>query len=259
MTVTRDTASAATPLVDFHARLGPQPDAVDRWLAMMDGCGIARAAVTAGGTIGLDQLATQIIEGGGVDADADNDGLLAACETAGGRLVPFYFGNPHRGPAHFRSRVARFRGLEISPAVHGVPLTDPRTTALVEVAAEAGLPVYVVCLGRPGLGVTDLVALAGKFPDLTFVLGHCGFVGIDVYAINKVVPVGNVVAETSGCYTGVARIALQRLGVDRVLFGTEYPLQHPSVELAKLHALALDDETWQAVAWRNAHRLLGEE
>jgi hypothetical protein len=119
--------------------------------------------------------------------------------------------------------------------------------------------VYVVCLGRPGFSVIDLLLLADKFPEVTFVLGHCGFVGIDVYAVGKVASRSNIVAETSGCYTRVARIAVARLGCDRVLFGTEYPLQHPSVELAKLAALELDEPAWQQVAWRNAHRLLGED
>jgi predicted TIM-barrel fold metal-dependent hydrolase len=94
---------------------------------------------------------------------------------------------------------------------------------------------------------------------VTFVLGHCGFVGIDLYALNTVRPEGNIVAETSGCYTGVAAAAVERLGADRVLFGTDYPMQHPSVELAKLHALDLTDEARDKIAWRNAHRILGEE
>jgi len=244
---------------DFHARLGPQPGAMDRLLAAMDACGIARAVVSAGGMVDLVRLATQVIEGGYVETDADNDAVLAACRRSGGRLLPFHFGNPHRGPDAYRRAAGGFRGLEISPAVHGVALTDPRTVALVEVAADAGHPVYVVCLGRPGSGAVDLVALAGKFPDVTFVLGHCGFVGIDAHAVTKVAPVPNIVAETSGTYTGVVRFALEVLGPDRVLFGTEYPLQHPSVELAKLRALDLEPDVRQQVAWRNAHRLLAEE
>jgi hypothetical protein len=149
--------------------------------------------------------------------------------------------------------------MEISPAVHGVGLTDPRTRALVDVAAEFGHPVYVVCLGRGGAGVTDLVRLARAYPGVTFVLGHCGFVGIDLYALNVVRPEANIVAETSGCYTGVAVAAVERLGADRVLFGTDYPMQHPSVELAKLHALGLTEEARDKITWRNAHRLIGEE
>jgi predicted TIM-barrel fold metal-dependent hydrolase len=225
----------------------------------MDTWGIDRAVVSAGGMIDLDRLSTQIIEGGHVETDADNDAVLAGCGRSDGRLLPFFFGNPHTGPDRYRSQVSEFRGLEISPAVHGVPLTDERTTALVEVADEHGHPVYVVCLGRPGVGAVDLVTLAEKFPAVTFVLGHCGFIGIDTYAINKIAPVDNIATETSGSYTGIVRAALQRLGTERVLFGTEYPLQHPSVELAKLRALELSPDSWRSVMWRNAHRVLGEE
>jgi predicted TIM-barrel fold metal-dependent hydrolase len=41
-----------------------------------------------------------------------------------------------------------------------------------------------------------------------------------------------------------------------VLFGSEYPLQHPSIELAKFAALNLTPERWRKVAWHNAQRLL---
>jgi len=244
---------------DFHARLTARPGALERLLAVMDECHIERAAVSAGGVVDLDRLSRQIVYGGYVEADADNDVVLAGCKESGGRLLPFYFGNPHREPDDYRDRAADFRGLEISPAVHGVPLTDPRTTALVEIAADHGHPVYVVPLGRAGVGISDLTVLAGKFPQVTFVLGHCGFVGIDTYAITCVAPKENIVVETSGAFTLAVRVALERLGPDRVLFGTEHPLQHPSVELAKLRSLELTEESSQKVAWRNAYRLLGED
>lgn len=246
------------PVFDFHARLGPQPSAADRLLAAMDSNGVARTAVCSGGVIDLDRLATQVMEGGHVENDADNEAVLAACRRSGERLVPFFFANPHRDPDHYRARAAEFRGVELSPAVHGVALTDERTTAVVEVAAEFRHPVYVVCIGSPGCGPAALATLARRFPEVTFVLGHCGFVGIDLYSINLVAPQGNILAETSGCYTGIARAAVERLGAHRVLFGTEYPLQHHTVELAKMRALDLDGQHWRELMWRNTHRLLGE-
>lgn len=244
---------------DFHVRLAPGPDAVRRLLGIMDATSIDRAAVAAGGMVTLDQLARQVMVGGHSTDDADNAAVLAACRAGGGRLVPFYFGNPHADPAAYRSVAEDFRGLEISPAVHGVPLLDDRVLAMVEVAAAAGHPVYVVCIGRPGCGAEELVALADKFPDTRFVLGHCGFVGIDLYSVSVVADRPSISVETSGCYTAVAATAVRRLGADRVLFGTEYPVQHPEVELAKLRALDLDPVARGQVAWSNAHRLLGEE
>jgi uncharacterized protein len=246
-------------LFDFHARLAPVPGAVEKLLAVLDASGIERAALCAGGTIDLLRLSRQLIEGGHVTTDPDNDAVLAACRGSGGRLVPFYFANPHRPPREYEKRAADFRGLEVSPAVHGVPLADPRTHDLVEVAAAAGHPVYAVCLIREGSGVRDLAALAARFPAATFVLGHSGTGNIDFDAVDVIAPVPNVLFETSGGYSSVLAEALRRLGAGRLLFGSEFPLQHPEVELAKFRAVGPAPRQWAQIAWHNAHRVLNLE
>jgi predicted TIM-barrel fold metal-dependent hydrolase len=247
-----------TPVMDFHVRLVPRPGARDRLLSTLDECRLERAVVCAGGTIDLDRLSRQLIRGGHVETDADNDAVSNACQGTDGRLVPFFFANPHRAAHAYQEKAAEFRGLEISPAVHGVGLADPRVTALVDIAAAVGHPVYIVCLDRPGAGVAELVSLARRFPDVSFVLGHSGIGNIDFYALALIEDEINILLETSGGYTSVAEAALRRLGADRVVFGSEYPLQHPAVELAKFQALRIAPEQWQRVAWDNAHRLLGE-
>jgi uncharacterized protein len=247
------------PVFDFHVRLAPRPGAGERLLSMMDDCGLTRAVVCAGGTIELDRLSRQLIEGGHVETDADNDAVLDACADTDGRLVPFFFANPHRPAEAYRKRAGEFRGLEISPAVHGVGLTELGVADLVAVAAEFGHPVYVVCLDRPGARVTDLVALARRFPHVRFVLGHSGIGNIDLYALTLIGPEPNIALETSGGYSCVAEAAVRRLGANRVVFGSEHPLQHPAVELAKFEVLRLPPEQWRQIAWDNAHRLLREE
>ncbi|WP_371530686.1 amidohydrolase family protein [Streptomyces sp. NBC_01283] len=249
----------ARPVLDFHVRLAPRPGAGERLLSAMDDSGLERAVVCAGGTIDLDRLARQLVEGGYVETDADNDTVLKTCADTDGRLVPFYFANPHRPSEEYRSRAAEFRGLEVSPAVHGIGLADPRVEELVGVAAEFGHPVYVVCLSRPGAGVADLVGVARRFPQVNFVLGHSGIGNIDFHALTLIRDELNIVLETSGGYTCVAEAAVSRLGAERVVFGSEYPLQHPAVELAKFQVLRLPPEQWRQIAWDNAHRLLGEE
>ncbi|QNP74742.1 amidohydrolase family protein [Streptomyces roseirectus] len=249
----------AQPVLDFHVRLAPRPGAARRLLATLDACRLTRAVVCAGGTVDLDRLSRQLVDGGHVESDADNDAVLDACAGSGGRLVPFFFANPHRPPEAYRARAADFRGLEISPAVHGVALTDPRVAELVAAAAEFAHPVYVVCLARDGATVADLVTLARRFPQVSLVLGHSGVGNIDFHALTLIRDQPNILLETSGGYTRVAEAAVDRLGAGRVLFGSEYPLQHPAVELAKFRVLDLPPEQWRRIAWDNAHRLLGEE
>ncbi len=244
-------------IFDFHARLIPDNTSLNRLIRMMDDLHIKCAVVSAGGTIPLGQLSRQIIEGGFADVDADNDFVLDACTRAKGRLVPFYFANPRRDPDHYRDRANQFSGLELAPAVHGVALNDSRTSALIEIAATVGHPVYLHCLIRNGFSVTDLVVLANQFPSVNFVLGHSGIGHIDLYGIDLISKTNNVLLETSGGYTRVIQYALERLGPNRLLFGTEYPIQHPAVELAKYRVLNLDSTTWEQVAWINACRILG--
>ncbi|WP_432991242.1 amidohydrolase family protein [Dactylosporangium sp. CA-233914] len=243
-------------MFDFHARLTPGPGAAENLLAALGEAGVERAAVCAGGVVGLDRLSVQIVDGGRSKALADNEGVRRACEASGGRLVPFFFADPYRDAEGYRDSAHRFRGLEISPAVHGFRLDDPRVDALVRIAAQHRHPVYVVCLGRAGTRTEDLVVLAARHPDVTFVSGHCGHTGLDAAGLNLVAPLPNIAVELSGCFTAVARLAVRRLGAHRVLFGTEHPLQHPSVEVAKLRALDLPPDELALVAGGNADRIL---
>jgi predicted TIM-barrel fold metal-dependent hydrolase len=246
-------------IFDFHARLARQFGAAGALIAAMDDAGIGRAAVSAGDVVDLDRLSEQIAVGGRSEAAADNERVRRRCASWAGRLLPFYFADPYRDVAGYRAVAASYRGLEISPAVHGFRFDDPAVAALMDVADAVRHPVYVVCLGRPGAGAGDLVALAKRFPRVTFVFGHCGHTGLDASGLARIAPCANIVAETSGCFTVIVQLALRRLGPDRVLFGTEYPLQHPSVELAKLAALQLPPADLDKVTWGNAYRLLAEE
>lgn len=245
------------PIFDFHARLGPGKDMVDRLVRTMDDVGIERTAVSAGGVIPLEQLSRQIVEGGCSDAEADNDAVLEACSRSSERLIPVYLANPHRGPAQYTRCSGEFSALELAPAVSGVPLSDERSTALVAAAGEIGHPVYLHCLIREGFTVRDLLTLAAAAPAVNFVLGHCGIGHIDLYGVELIARHDNIMLETSGGYTRVLQFALDRIGPHRVLFGSEFPLQHPSVELAKYRALGIDAKKWRQVAWENACRLLG--
>jgi uncharacterized protein len=105
--------------------------------------------------------------------------------------------------------------------------------------------------------------LAAAFPDVRVVLGHMGHgnvvyinASIDVAARNE-----NVFLETSGMpmHTKIKE-AVDRVGPDRVLYGSDAPFHHPAVEILRVQVSGLDEELLHRVFSKNARTLfLGEE
>lgn len=253
------TTTVDLEVIDFHARLPLVEGATAALLAQMDAVGVRRAVVVAGGVVRPEALSRQLMTGEFVTGDVDNATLLAESRIGEGRLLPCWFGNPHGGLAAYREQGAAYVGLELSPAVHGLRLDDPRVTRFVEQATELGHWVYVVPINREGCDVTALADLAARHSATTFVMGHLGYGNIDFFGIGLVRDRHNVVVETSGGYASVLDFALRELGCERVLFGSEYPLQQPQLELAKIHVLGLTEDQLAAVLGGSARRLLRGE
>lgn len=243
---------------DFHVRLAPRPDAMEALRRALETAGIQRALVTAGGVLRPETLSRQVVEGGHTTAAPDNEAVLRAAGDSGGTLTPAYFGNPHTSAVRYLNVGSKYAGLELSPAVHGIPLDDPRTEAWVSAAAQLGHWVYIVPINRAGCRVADLSALAERHPSVTFVMGHLGYGNIDYHGMRLVAGRRNVCVETSGGYSSVLLDAVERLGAERVLFGSEFPLQDPRVELMKVDVLGFDAATKAAILGGNARRLLQE-
>lgn len=243
-------------LIDAHAHLHLKPGATEELLATMDAHGIERTVVVAGGTVSPETLAEHFSRGGSSDVTVDNAAVLAACLATNGRLLPFFFANPLHGPEAYRAAGRRFHGLKLAPIVHGVPFTDPRIQALVEAAGDFGHPIYLHCLPRAGFEVADLAELAKRNPNVRFILGHGGVGHGDFVGIGQVKPVPNVFFEISGSFTHATRIAVKALGARRVLFGSEWPLQDPLVEITKLSCLNLPKEDLRRIMRDNVAELL---
>ncbi|WP_428266993.1 amidohydrolase family protein [Haliangium sp.] len=243
-------------IIDGNARLPARTGlrAAHDLLAVMDRLDIEKAIVAGGGYISPEQLSHHVVHGGGIDADIDHELLLDQCALAPERLLPVYIGNPYRGSERYRDCGSDFHALKLAPVLHGVPLTDERVLSLIEVAEDFGHPVYLHCLHRSGFEVGELVALARRFRNLGFVLEHAGVGNCDFHALAAIAPEPNIWFETSGGFTLVVQAACERLGPERVIFGSEYPMHHPYAELAKLHCLDLDEAARGRVL---GHNLLG--
>lgn len=194
------------------------------------------------------------------------------------RLAAFATFHPAAGRAAVldevrRSRDAGLRGLgELSPHSQGFAVDEPVFAAALTLAGELGMPVNLHVTdpqsrpfpGRIETPAGDFLRLAGTFPDTTFVLAHWG--GLLPLADPRFLACRNVHYDTAASpllydATVWAR-ALPVLGAERVLFGSDFPLNlYPKVDekpgLVRFAGEARQAGASEAVLSGNCARLLG--
>ncbi len=157
----------------------------------------------------------------------------------------------------------KFLGMKLHPLIDGYHPNEPVVHPLMELLVERSLPVLIHC-GHPIFTLPwSIEELAVNFPDVKVVLGHMGHgnviyinASIDVAARNP-----NVYLETSGMpmHTKIKE-AVERVGPERVLYGSDAPFHHPAVEILRVRLCGLEPELVEQVLGANGRALfLGEK
>ena len=165
------------------------------------------------------------------------------------------------------------RGIKLHPAAQRFYPNDPRLAPIYDRATQLEWPV-VFHSGAFALGPasTDQATLSNfpplfkAFPDLTVVLGHMGFGDFDTCAA---IAAGFPNAMFDCCYIvngsdptpaisdDEAAAAFRKVGIDRVMFGSDYPWFDPALDAARIARLPLSDAEKRAVLHENAARVFG--
>jgi len=205
-----------------------------------------------------------------------NDYLLEVAVKSGGRLIPFCTIQPRAGNDAFREmeRCARAgaRGLgELRPDSQGYRLDEG---AAAEVLAEAAIrhglvlvfhvsePVGHAYPGKGGLSVASFYRFVAGHDALPVIGAHWGG-GLPFYALMPEVRRALTdayfdTAATPFLYeSAVYRQGVDLVGVERILFGSDFPLieqgrQRRAVE----EAFPADDPARALILGENARRLL---
>jgi predicted TIM-barrel fold metal-dependent hydrolase len=157
----------------------------------------------------------------------------------------------------------KFLGLKLHPLLDGYHPNDASVHPLMDLLEEqGGLPVLLHS-GHPIFTLPwSIEELAVAYPGVKVILGHMGHgnvvyinASIDIAARNP-----NVFLETSGMpmHTKIKE-AVDRVGVDRVLYGSDVPFHHPAVEILRVQVSGLGPEELEHVLRTNSRELfLGE-
>lgn len=172
-------------------------------------------------------------------------------------LIPFAFLDPRldESPELLEELIEKgCKGLKLHPICHGYVISHNLCYPTIEVAKKHNLPV-LIHTGWGEYGEIRFIAkLAEDFKDLNIVIGHL----IEFKDIFTIIPkYENVSVETSYS-THPRRIsqALNTLGSDRIIFGSDFPCSDPSFELYKIQTAPIPDSDKENILCKNASRLL---
>ena len=99
---------------------------------------------------------------------------------------------------------------------------------------------------------------ARRFPAVAFVIGHFGKI-MSLDAIRSAELCSNVWLETSGAQVADLQYAIERIGADRILFGTDLPIGGAASakwNIAKIRSAVRDEGQRAAIFGGNAARLI---
>jgi predicted TIM-barrel fold metal-dependent hydrolase len=248
------------PVIDAHTHLGRGDEhygkqaiwdrrthfLADDMLRLMEEVGIDRVVAFGLGQPGFDDRVRPVID---------------AVQRYPERFIGFYWANPHEPDARagFVRGVREYglKGLKLHPIIDAYQANHSMVFPLIEAAGELGVPVTIHS-HQPGSQPALIGDLASRFPQVTIIMAHMGMAAYrDAIYVAQKEP--NVVLETSAqpWTHRVVRVAAERIGIERIVFGSDAPLHHPKVELTKIEVAGLAPEEKALVLGGNIARLLG--
>lgn len=158
----------------------------------------------------------------------------------------------------------RCKGIKLHPHAQEYEIREHGDSLFAFAAGRAAL--VLTHSGDPGSFPEDFVPYANRHANVRLILAHLGnspddSISRQVDAI-KVARHGNLFVDTSSSrsmFSGLIEWAVDEIGHDRILFGTDTPLYWAGAQKARIESAEIGVEAKEAILFRNAASLLNEE
>ena len=216
--------------------------------------------------LGINTLLGIAKNGTGSDPVTGNKELLDSVGSDTDRISGYYAFNPH----YYEKLTPMldeifsnpfYIGFKLLNSYWGVRLDDPRFNPMWEYAEKHCLPVLIHTWNDGYDNPSFLTNIAPKYKNVKFLLAHSG--GDDqgrLEAEDLAMKNPNVYLEFCGSFTASIRWedTIQRIGNDRIVYGSD-TLGHSMVwELGRLLSLELPEVTLVPILGANMRRILAE-
>jgi len=242
-------------IIDAHAHCGAWERTItpvrdtDTIIKEMDRCGIDAMIVSSFAALHGEMR-------------AGNQLTAGALRQAPGRLFGYAVINPHY-PEEIEDELRRcfggdsaFVGLKLHCGLHAAPLDHPGYERALRFANEHEMPVLI-----HGGEIEEWREITDRYSGARFLLAHaCAWDGFnaqmrDYYAQARDIPNLYLDVAGSAAFRGALRALIDLVGLDKVLFGSDFPMFDLAFELGRITGSTLSDVEKDAVCRENALRI----
>jgi predicted TIM-barrel fold metal-dependent hydrolase len=270
LTLIASVARAQAPVFDLHVHLYKGEESLRAYESQLKAAGLEVTGLGAmwfGGP-------NQALQGQPAQVRANNDGLIALAGTHP-KLMPIATVHPYDGAAAVAEleRVAA-RGvkvLKLHPHTQKFDAADPRVLRLTERAGQLGMTVLFDNASIVPGDCEKLFNLALNAPKTRFIFAHLGGLNFRFWNILKAARTAeglfadNIYFDISAIVVMVADSPIEdefvwtirNVGVDHVLFGSDYPQYSLEQNTRALERLGLDESEKAKIRFENAQKLFG--
>ncbi|HHU52111.1 MAG TPA: amidohydrolase [Firmicutes bacterium] len=246
-------------IIDAHCHLFTNDAALgfvsgstfDEFVQELDGCGVEKFILfTIGGLFR--------------DFQKSNDEIRNMYQKFPERIIPFGTTNPWYGEEALAEidrcvNVLGMKGFKLHPWMMGFAINSVQMLPVMERISDYGMPVLVHSGTVPWSEPLQIAYLASQFPKVQFILAHMGITDLWKEAIDAARRYSNIWLETAGTPTVAIKTALQEIGPERIIFGSDSPyggVGGCQFQMNKLKYLKLGKHAEALLLGENLRRIL---
>ncbi|AUX48041.1 amidohydrolase [Sorangium cellulosum] len=229
-------------IIDCHAHVSKSDYGnADLLVSMLDEADVRGALVFPGGTMDVRKMTLYVT--GELDAEQriPNEAVWDALAAHPARFRGFVGVSPLDEDEAFaaleKAKGLPVVGVKLNPLAHKFSFSGDVMDAIAEHCAANALTIYSHSLFDPGASTKRYGAFARRHPNTKFILGHLGFGPADVHAMDLARDLPNLFLESSLANFLALSEAVRRAGAHKLIYGSEFPLSTPKIELLKIREL----------------------
>jgi len=162
------------------------------------------------------------------DFRAANDEIAAAASRYPDQVIPFCTVNPWYQEESLKELdrclgELDFKGVKLHPWMTGFPIHSEMVDPIMEKIAHYDVPVIIHSGTPPWSEPLQIGEMARRHPDVRLIMAHMGIIDLWKEAIDAARSNPNIWLETSGTPGSAIRIAVEELGPERIIFGSDSP------------------------------------